>query len=330
MGFSDDLSWAHRKGYYHHSQPTTPDYWVFYDKGILRPARKRALQVIEGDVDGNAAEAKELLDKHGYYKDASGRTQYNDNINMMSGRVVQNYCDRILIDEISPGDSYAEAVNELQSLQAGCWRDPDLVRQQIEGRLTPRYNVEGAKAKTDANFCELELVCNNALEGLREATKGSNKIIGETELRGTLPGCELPYLGFADYQEGGLELKTQWDSNVHTDSPRANSLPNQIKAPHMIQLAGYWHMSGKIPKIVYSNRIGYRIYQPTEEELRYALADIIRACVRRERLMKLTSSTEELLSLIEPNFADSFVWRDLHPDVLTDAKNLSGAKKWIS
>lgn len=324
MAFNKDYSWAHKKGYFHHSQPTTPDYWVFFDKGILRPARKKALAILAGEEPGDVEQAKALLDKHGYYQDATGRTQYNDNINMISGRVVQNYCDRVLLEEISPGDSYAEAVNELQSIHVGSWRDQDLVKMQVEGRLAPRFTADGSKAKKDASFCELELVCQNALEGIREATKGANKIVGETELRGWLPGCDLPYLGFADYQEGGLELKTQWDSNVHTDSPRANSLPSQIKAPHMLQLAGYWNVCGKIPKIVYANRLGHRIFEPTEEELRYALDDIIRACKRRERLLRITASTEELLSLIEPNFGESFVWRDLHKDVITEAKKLSG------
>ena len=326
MGFSNDLSWAHKKGYFHHSQPTTPDYWVFFDKGVIRPARNKAQKIVAGEIDGDIEAAQALLDRHGFYKDPTGRTQYNDNINMVSGRLVQNYCDRVLLEDITPGDSYSEAVNELQALHVGPHRDRDLVSQQIEGRLAGRFTAEGAKAKKDANFCELELVCQNALEGVREATKGANQIVGESELRGTLPGCDLPYLGFADYQEGGLELKTQWDTAVHTDSPRANSLPNQTKAPHLLQLAGYWHMSGKIPKIVYANRLGYRIFEPTEEELRYALDDIIRACRRRERLMKITESTEDLLSLIEPGFGDSFVWRDLHPDVIKEAKKLAGAK----
>ncbi len=55
-----------------------------------------------------------------------------------------------------------------------------------------------------------------------------------------------------------------------------------------------------------------------------ALQDVIAACVRREKLMMVTENTEQLLKLCDPHFGDSFVWRDLHPDVLRRAKKLAG------
>jgi len=146
-------------------------------------------------------------------------------------------------------------------------------------------------------------------------------------LRGKLPGCELDYLGFGDYQEGAVELKTQWDTSVDTDKPRANSLPKKIKAPHLMQLAGYWHLSKIVPKIVYANRLGYVILEPTIDELQFGLDNIVQACKRREKLMQVADDLPELLSLTDPQFAESFVWRDLNPDILIKAKQLFGSKK---
>ncbi len=155
------------------------------------------------------------------------------------------------------GEAYREALNLLTSLQTGSWIDQDKVKRQLEGRQLPRYSEQGKATKKDEiGTNEFELVCKNAELGLREAMHGANEIVGQTMLRGKLPGCELDYLGFGDYQEGSVELKTQWDTNVDTDKPRANSLPNKIKDPHLKQIAGYWHLTGKIPRIVYANRLG--------------------------------------------------------------------------
>jgi len=66
------------------------------------------------------------------------------------------------------------------------------------------------------------------------------------------------------------------------------------------------------------------VFEATIEQLEYALQDVIAACVRREKLMMVTENTEQLLKLCDPHFGDSFVWRDLHPDVLRRAKKLAG------
>jgi len=43
--------------------------------------------------------------------------------------------------------------------------------------------------------------------------------------------------------------------------------------------------------------------------------------------MQVADDLPELLSLTDPQFAESFVWRDLNPDILTKAKQLFGSKK---
>ena len=92
----------------------------------------------------------------------------------------------------------------------------------------------------------------------------------------------------------------------------------------MTQLAGYWHLSGLIPKIVYANRLGYVVLEPTEDELRYALHEISMACRRREKLMKIADDAVDLLNLTDPHFADGFMWRDLSPRIMLQAKELFG------
>jgi len=329
MGISDNKKWAYSKGYFHHSQPSTPDFYTFFQKGIIRPERNKALKVIKGETDGVKEDAETVLDQGGYYIDYRGKIQFGDNINMASGRAVEYYCDLMLIEGALPNEAYREALNVLTSLQTGSWTDQDKTKAQIEGRQALRYGTDGkAPKKTEtANRAEFELVCENAHAGLKEAMQGANQIVGQTELRGKLPGCELEYLGFGDYQEGAVELKTQWDTGVDTDSPRSNSLPKDIKQPHLMQIAGYWHITGKIPRIVYANRLGYRVFEATIEQLEYALQDVIAACMRREKLMMVTENVEQLLKLCDPHFGDSFVWRDLHPEELRRAKRLAGVIK---
>ena len=326
MAISNSKKWAYSKGYYHHSQPSTPDFYTFFQKGIIRPERNQALKVLRDEAEGVKANAETVLEQGGYYIDYRGKAQFQDNINMASGRAVEYYCDLILIDGVMPNEAYREALNVLTSMQTGSWIDQDKTKAQIEGRQKLRFGADGKAMKKDETIgrSEFELVCENAHAGLKEAMQGANQIVGQTELRGQLPGCELDYLGFGDYQEGAVELKTQWDTGVDTDSPRSNSLPKDIKQMHLMQIAGYWHITGKIPRIVYANRLGYRVFEATIEQLEYALQDVIAACVRREKLMMVTENTEQLLKLCDPHFGDSFVWRDLHPDVLRRAKKLAG------
>ena len=134
MGLDSDLSWAHKKGYYHHSNPSTPDYYTFFHKGVLRPARAKAMKVLEGNAEGDKGQSKAILAAGGHYKDYLGKSQYNDNINMASGRAVEYYCDLCLMKDASPNEAYREALNVLTSLQTGSWIDQEKTAAQIEVR----------------------------------------------------------------------------------------------------------------------------------------------------------------------------------------------------
>tara|TARA_R100001015_G_C4594776_1_gene150034 strand:- start:123 stop:1139 length:1017 start_codon:yes stop_codon:yes gene_type:complete len=320
--------WADRFNYKHHSNPSTPDAWTFFDKAYLRVQHNKAWQILTGKIKGDEQEARKILRDSGHYKDCLGLSQYKDNPNMVSGRAAQVYADRLLVDDASPNEAMGDAINLLQGFQGGHWRDADKDNLIIAHRERIYYDAEGKRSKKgDLVQSEFSLVCDNAAQGVREAMQGANRIIGEIDLFGHIPHCQLPYFGKPDYGEGRVELKTQWDQAADTDSPRANSLPKKIKAPHLMQLAGYWHLSKIVPKIVYANRLGYVILEPTLDELQFALDNIVQACKRREKLMQVADDLPELLSLTDPQFAESFVWRDLNPDILIKAKQLFGSKK---
>ena len=60
--------------------------------------------------------------------------------------------------------------------------------------------------ETEPSFTEFGLTCQFALEGMREVTKGSNRVTGQCKIGGKLEGVDLPYLGYGDFQEGGIEF----------------------------------------------------------------------------------------------------------------------------
>ncbi len=318
--FSDHF--AKRHNYFRHSNPSMPDGYTFFDKGIIRPDRDNCWSILKGDTPGDKDEAQRRLDLHGYYKDSNGDAVYSDNPNMCAGRSAENYCTDVLVNDIAPAEAYANAINQLQSYQGASWKDADADKRAIEHKTNPRYTNEGKAAKADAHHSEFELVCGNALDGLREATVGANRVVGQAKLVGKLDDCQLGYLGYADYQDGGVELKTKWDRKADTDKPSANSLPSSIQFSHLTQIAGYWHMSGIWPKIVYANRLGYKVFEPTLDQLHAGLAAITEACKRRERLLRAAETTQDLLKLCDPDWGHNFAWNNVAPEILEEAKKL--------
>ena len=90
----------------------------------------------------------------------------------------------------------------------------------------------------------------------------------------------------------------------------------------MTQIAGYYHLTKKMPTIVYANRGGYKIFSPTEDELQEALQLIFESCQRRERLLKAADNVEDVLRLCDPQWNGLFGWNDMNPEVLLNAKKI--------
>jgi len=300
--------------YKHHSNPfNAGDAKVFYDKLILRPDRSKAWDLIKS---GKKEEGDLILYEHGHYQDHLGNHIYTDAPPMLFGRAVQYYCDLVLIEDASPAEAYREAINLIQGYKSPHWRDAAEEQMKIDDVVNGvNFNEFGERPRgkdAELNSTEFELICKNAIEGMREATKGANRISGEEELGGKLNGCNLPYLGFADYQGGGVELKTKWGRKP----------PEKLPYNYLTQLAGYWHFSGIQPKLVMSSRYGYKIYSPSIEELENALRAVISACQRREALLYSSSRKDHLLRLTEPNFEGDFRWNGMNPLHIKNARKL--------
>ena len=320
----DFVRQAARHSYYHHSQPNKPDGFTFFDKAVVRSERENAKAVLAGEAKGDKAEAQKIIDMHGVYVDSRGRTQSGDKPPLISGRAVENYCTDVAVNDLSPTDAFKNAINELQGFSGASWRDADKDKRELEHKTTVRYGADGSVPKKDIipTHHEFELVCSNALDGLREAFAGANRITGQKELTGKFDDVQLPYKGYGDFQEGGVELKTKWDRGAGTDKPSAGSLPKEIPFNNLMQIAGYWHITDIWPQIVYANRLGYRVFKPTLDQLHAGVAAIREACVRRERLLAAANTTEELLRLCDPQWDHMFVWRDLPPEILDRAQKI--------
>ena len=243
MSFIQYPDYAERHNYFHHSNPSMPDSITFFNKCWIRPQVNKAWKIVKKEIQGDIQEANHIINK---YK--------NENPNMTSGVVVQEYCDDILLNEISPGDAYRNAVAKLQQFEPLEWHDSEKENAIIKHRTEPKYALKTYKGEpayrkdAEGDFCELELVCKHALEGL--------------------------------------------------------------------------HLSGQLPTIVYANRNTYTVFKPSEDELRVALDSLMEACSRRERLLKAASNTQELLRLCDPQWDHMFAWKDINPEVLSEAKKL--------
>ena len=312
-GFDFAPDWASRHSYYHHSNPSKPDSATFFDKSIKRPAVNNAWKVLRGKLDGNADEARKTIDKYSY-----------DNINMHCGNIAQHYCNAVLLDGDSGAEAYRNAVNELHDYTPPGHLNIENELAVIHHRESVIYDATGKKPRKseDAVTCELEMVCSHALDGLRKALSlnGINDIEGEVDLWGELDGCELKYNGRPDYCRR-IELKTRWDQKAY-ETPKVNSLPAAPYYNWMQQIAGYWKLSGLLPTLVVANRIGYKVFQPSEDELRSTLQSVTEACQRRERLLKVAETPEQLMRLCDPRWDHMWCWKDLHPDVIKQAREI--------
>lgn len=316
MSFIKYPEWAERHNFFHHSNPSMPDGYTLWNKCKVRADVNAAWKIVKKEIKGDIQKAQHIID-----------INKNENPNMTSGVVVQEYCDDILLNGINEKEAYRNAVAKIQGFKPLEWHNVDQEAATIKHRTEPKYALKTYKGEpayrkdAEGDFCELELVCKHALEGLREASEGINQLEGEINLFKAIPGSELQYNGRPDYHQR-IELKTKWDQMAYSDSPKANSLPKEPIKSHLTQIAGYWHLSGQLPTIVYANRNTYTVFKPSEDELRVALDFLMEACSRRERLLKVASNTEELLRLCDPQWDHMFAWKDLHPEVLSEAKKI--------
>ena len=312
MGFDLDKKSKGFADFKHHSNPNRPDGVIFFDKLVMRPERNRAWELIKA---GDSERGFDILRDHGYYKDHLGNKIYNDAPVMLFGRAVQYYCDLVLLEDQNPNEAYREAINMIQGYQSPHWRNAADEKDRIDDVVNGVYYDDKGRKPTKkdekANVTKtlFQLVADNALAGMQEAMTGANQITGEEKLEGKLEGCRLPYIGFGDYNSGTVELKTKWGENIFDTEGN----PKRLQKNYRKQIAGYWHMTGNMPKLVMSGRNGYHIYRPTAEELENALRLVKTDCQRLEENLYSKTTKEAVLRSCEVDFEVKFYWGDIHP-----------------
>ena len=315
MSFDHSPSWAQLHNYYHHSVNNTPDFYTFLQKCFIRPQVSNAWNCLKNNglsTITNKSDAEKIISKY-----------FNDSPPMAFGRAVQQVCDGQLLEKQTETEAFRHVIAKLDEYKTPDWRKGTGDVDAIAARLKPRFSNVGKKPtkKTDSKdtYSEFELVCKNAMTGLQEAMQGVNKIEGEIDCWKKIGSCDLKYNGRPDYISR-IELKTRWDRSP-IDKPTANSIPKELPFAHLKQVAGYWHLTGQLPSVVIANRLDFKIYQPSEDELRYALNDIEQACTRREKLLKAAPDTKTLLSMVDPQWDHQFIWKDSNPEVMHEIRN---------
>ncbi len=305
MSFNITPKWAADKNYLWHSNPeNVPNCKTFFEKCVVRPKTSSAWKVLKKETDGNLEQARAIINKYAY-----------DNANMLGGRTVQTMCDMVLIDRADQEEAIRHGASEFDSYKP-C-----------------HFKLEKDTNQTAVVRDEYVSVFKSAIDGIKEAADyfGLNRLEGEKELMFNVPGLQLPYNGRPDFSKR-IELKTKWSSysDKTKSGKRSASLPTQPLFSHVAQVAGYWAGTARMPQaIVYANATGSRVFTPdncdwlTQQSMETVAQRLFAKCKIRENLLKKSADVEELLSLIEPDFAHLYAW-DVAPEVLLEAKQIWG------
>ena len=176
---------------------------------------------------------------------------------------------------------------------------------------------------SDADAVEATL--ENAVAGIREAFVGANTIDAEDKFEIDLPGIEIPTIGYCDGRGGGTtgELKTRWDRvNPKSASGFAiNSLPREPDRNDIQQAALYRHVFGGTAKLIYSNRLGHRVFILDDEQCTWAVQDLITSLRKRQTLFERHETVEDLIDVVEVDFGD-FRFRDYSAELLAEFRQV--------
>ena len=155
MTFIKYPEWAERHNFFHHSNPSMPDGYTLWNKCKVRADVNAAWKIVKKEIKGDIQKAQHIID-----------INKNENPNMTSGVVVQEYCDDILLNEIGPGDAYRNAVVKLQQFEPLEWHDTEKEAAIIKHRTEPKYALKTYKGEpayrkdAEGDFCELNWYAN--------------------------------------------------------------------------------------------------------------------------------------------------------------------------
>lgn len=305
MGFDKLPEWATRFHFDHHSPSgaNRPHCLEFFDKVVARPEKM--------------------------FTPA--------NANMVCGTAVEDYCNAVVVQGLDEREAFSHALARFDQ-----HKSPDHLPEDKDKVELFRNTPVDKKIKVDdveimLNGTHFELTCKHALDGLREATQGSNLVQDGRWASIELQDVELPIIGQLDFEDPGVvEMKTKWPY-WKPDTKQGwgtNSLPKRPMNDHCRQVALYWkwlrNQSENVPvKIIYANTLGYRVFtnenceELSEQSLREHLSSLRLIAKGRETLMKTATDLNHLAELITPDFS-FYQWRDKPPAYLQRAKTLWG------
>ena len=295
----DVPDWASRHNVRTHSNPRSKDRAKnLFEKTHIRPIVGAAFDVLR---DTGASDADKLRAKDVLYRLHDRRSSAN----MEAGKATQTITDLHLVM-----DETGETLTLADATLAG-----------VEQLHSYNPKDEDDAARKDKYLEELPLVAEHAIKGLQEAMASENRILGEKQLLGLMPGLAVPYDTRPDYANRG-DLKTKWSKRVKTkkgwsfhSSGLPSSLTGMFDMNNVYQSAGFWALNGhRPPFLVYANATDYRVFTPEnapelrDDFLQDVVNDIILQCKTTENILRAASTKDELFSLVSPD------WRAIYWD----------------
>ena len=171
----------------------------------------------------------------------------------------------------------------------------------------------------------LEQTMEHAVSGIREAFVGANTVNAEEYFEIDLPGIEIPTVGYCDGSGGGIigELKTKWDrvSKNSKSGFAVNSLPSKPERSDVQQAALYRLAFGGDAKLIYCNRLGYRVFALDASVCDQAVTDFVYALTKRQNLFKSQETILDLIDVTETDFS-SFYFNDYSAELLAEMREI--------
>ena len=224
---------------------------------------------------------------------------------MEGGKAAQTICDlNLVMDErgetLTLADATLAGVEQLHSYKPKDADDAERKEKYLE---------------------ELPLVAEHAIKGLQEAMASDNRILGEMQLLGALPGTALPHDTRPDYANRG-DLKTKWSKrNAKSKSGWSaaglpSSLTGMFDMNNVYQVAGFWALNGhRPPFLLYANATDYRLFTPEnapelrDDFLQDVVNDIILQHKTTENILRAASTKDELFGLVSPDW-QAIYWQE--------------------
>jgi len=203
------------------------------------------------------------------------------------------------------------ALSQLHEHRPAGWNEPDQ-------EFTSHFLENEGEIVTDT--------IEHTVDALREAFAGANQVDVEDQIALELPGIDVPVDGYVDGRGGGViaELKTRWDQRDKRTASgfKSNSVPKNPMPDHVLQLALYQRHYGGVAKLIYANRLNYRVFEIAQEQLDEAVAIAHAICRKRQRVLERTDGElAALVDVLEPDWGN-FRLSDWSPDLRLELKQV--------